>query len=88
MKEEVELAEAAPFKTLDQAVAHATDKVKTHRDNLDGIEVYKGLGGDLTETRYFTDDADPVDNKEGALNGSPMSFCPLNEKMEAPGKNF
>jgi hypothetical protein len=33
----------------------------------DGIEVYKGLGGDLTETRYFTDDADPVDNKEGAL---------------------
>jgi hypothetical protein len=33
----------------------------------DGIEVYKGLGGDLTETRYFSDDADPVDNKEGAL---------------------
>jgi len=45
MKEEVELAEAAPFKTLDQAVAHATDKVKTHRDNLDGIEVYKHKSG-------------------------------------------
>jgi hypothetical protein len=45
MKEEVEIAEAAPFKTLDQAVAHATDKVKTHRDNLDGIEVYKHKSG-------------------------------------------
>ena len=40
MKESV-----APFKKLDHAVAYATDKVKTHRDNLDGIEVYKHKSG-------------------------------------------
>lgn len=33
----------------------------------DGIKVYKGLGGDLTETKYFTNDPDPIDNKEGAF---------------------
>lgn len=37
--------ESAPFKKLDHAVAYATDKVKTHRDNLDGIEVYKHKSG-------------------------------------------
>ena len=27
-------------------------------------------------------------NKEGALNGSPMSFCPLNEKTAPKTHNF
>ena len=40
-----DLDESAPFKKLDHAVAYATDKVKTHRDNLDGIEVYKHKSG-------------------------------------------
>ena len=43
--EDAELSENAPFKKLEHAVAYATDKVKTHRDNLDGIEVYKHSGG-------------------------------------------
>ena len=45
MKEEVELSEAAPFKTKEDAVKYATDKVKTHRDSDDGIEVYKHKAG-------------------------------------------
>lgn len=47
IKEEIEtmVVESAPFKKLDHAVAYATDKVKTHRDNLDGIEVYKHKSG-------------------------------------------
>jgi hypothetical protein len=45
-KEEVEkISEAAPFKTKEDAVKYAKEKVKTHRDNLDGIEVYAHSGG-------------------------------------------
>lgn len=44
-KEEVQLDEVASFKKLDQAIAYAKDKVKTHRDSLDGIEVYKHKSG-------------------------------------------
>lgn len=44
-KEEVELSEAAPFKTKEDAVKYAKEKVKTHRDNLDGIEIYAHSGG-------------------------------------------
>jgi hypothetical protein len=44
LKEE-NLDEAAPFKDLHSAVKYASDKVKTHRDNLDGIEVYKHKSG-------------------------------------------
>lgn len=44
LKEE-NLDEAAPFKDLKSAVNYASDKVKTHRDNLDGIEVYKHKSG-------------------------------------------
>ena len=45
-KEEVEhIDEVASFKKLDQAIAYAKDKVKTHRDSLDGIEVYKHKSG-------------------------------------------
>jgi hypothetical protein len=43
--EEVELDEAAPFKDLSSAVKYGSDKVKTHRDHLDGIEVYKHKDG-------------------------------------------
>jgi len=45
-KEEFEhIDEVASFKKLDQAIAYAKDKVKTHRDSLDGIEVYKHKSG-------------------------------------------
>jgi nicotinic acid mononucleotide adenylyltransferase len=37
--------DSAPFKDLKSAVKHASDKVKTHRDHEDGIEVYKHKGG-------------------------------------------
>ena len=43
--EEVEISEAAPFKTKEDAVKYAKEKVKTHRDNLDGIEIYAHSGG-------------------------------------------
>jgi hypothetical protein len=44
-KEEVELSEAAPFKTKEDAVKYAKEKVKTHRDKLDGIEIHAHSGG-------------------------------------------
>lgn len=44
--EEVEkISEAAPFKNKEDAVKYAKEKVKTHRDNLDGIEIYSHSGG-------------------------------------------
>ena len=43
--EEVKLDEAAPFKTKEDAVKYAKDKVKTHRDSLDGIEIHAHSGG-------------------------------------------
>jgi hypothetical protein len=45
VKEETDLAEAAPFKTKEDAVKYAKEKVKTHRDNLDGIEIHAHSGG-------------------------------------------
>jgi len=39
------IAEAAPFKDLSSAIKYGSDKVKTHRDHLDGIEVYKHKDG-------------------------------------------
>jgi len=44
-KEETELSETAPFKTKEDAVKYAKEKVKTHRDNLDGIEIHAHSGG-------------------------------------------
>ena len=44
LKEE-EISEAAPFKTKEDAVKYAKEKVKTHRDNLDGIEIHAHSGG-------------------------------------------
>lgn len=44
--EEVEkISEAAPFKNKEDAVKYAKEKVKSHRDNLDGIEIYAHSGG-------------------------------------------
>lgn len=42
---EEQIDEAAPFKDLKSAVNYASDKVKTHRDHDDGIEVYKHKSG-------------------------------------------
>jgi hypothetical protein len=44
IKEE-SLEENAPFKDLHSAIKYASDKVKTHRDHDDGIEVYKHKTG-------------------------------------------
>jgi phosphopantetheine adenylyltransferase len=44
-KEEVEISEAAPFKTKEDAVKYAKEKVQTHRDKLDGIEIHAHSGG-------------------------------------------
>jgi len=44
-REKEALSEAAPFKTKDDAVKYAKEKVKTHRDSLDGIEIHAHSGG-------------------------------------------
>lgn len=44
-REKDALSEAAPFKTKDDAVKYAKEKVKTHRDSLDGIEIHAHSGG-------------------------------------------
>jgi phosphopantetheine adenylyltransferase len=44
-KEKETISEAAPFKTKEDAVKYAKEKVKTHRDNLDGIEIHAHSGG-------------------------------------------
>jgi len=44
VKEEA-ISEAAPFKTKEDAVKYAKEKVKTHRDSLDGIEIHAHSGG-------------------------------------------
>jgi len=44
-RERESLSEAAPFKTKEDAVKYAKEKVKTHRDKLDGIEIHAHSGG-------------------------------------------
>jgi nicotinic acid mononucleotide adenylyltransferase len=44
-REKESLSEAAPFKTKEDAVKYAKEKVKTHRDKLDGIEIHAHSGG-------------------------------------------
>lgn len=82
-KEHIELEEAAPFKKLEHAVAYATDKVKTHRDNLDGIEVYKHSGGyDVNHTMNASGRNSL--NKIGAKHlGTVYKDKPTNIKEEA-----
>jgi hypothetical protein len=56
--------ESAPFKDLKSAVHYASEKVKTHRDHEDGIEVYKHKAGgyDVNHTMNA--------NGRNALHGS------------------
>ena len=58
------IVESAPFKDLKSAVHYASEKVKTHRDHLDGIEVYKHKAGgyDVNHTMNA--------NGRNALHGS------------------
>ena len=44
-REKEAISEAAPFKTKEDAVKYAKEKVKTHRDSLDGIEIHAHSGG-------------------------------------------
>jgi len=65
-KEEVELDEAAPFKDLSSAVKYGSDKVKTHRDHLDGIEVYKHKDGGYDVNHSMNSNGRNSLNKSGA----------------------
>ena len=50
-KEAVDPFSLPNFKDLKSAIKHASDKVKTHRDQSDGIEIYKSRGGyDINHT--------------------------------------
>jgi hypothetical protein len=61
---EESILESAPFKDLKSAVHYASEKVKTHRDHEDGIEVYKHKAGgyDVNHTMNA--------NGRNALHGS------------------
>ena len=81
--EEVDLSENAPFKKLDQAVAYATDKVKTHRDNLDGIEVYKHKAGGYDVNHTMNSNGRNSLHKSGAKHlGTVYKDKPTNIKEE------
>jgi len=81
--EEVELSENAPFKKLEHAVAYATDKVKTHRDNLDGIEVYKHKSGGYDVNHTMNASGRNSLNKIGAKHlGTVYKDKPTNIKEE------
>jgi hypothetical protein len=81
--EEVELSENAPFKKLEHAVAYATDKVKTHRDNLDGIEVYKHKAGGYDVNHTMNASGRNSLNKIGAKHlGTVYKDKPTNIKEE------
>ncbi len=78
-----QLGESAPFKKLDQAVAYATDKVKTHRDNLDGIEVYKHKAGGYDVNHTMNANGRNSLNKSGAKHlGTVYKDKPTNIKEE------
>jgi len=82
--EEVELSENAPFKKLEHAVAYATDKVKTHRDNLDGIEVYKHKAGGYDVNHTMNANGRNSLHKSGAKHlGTVYKDKPTNIKEEA-----
>jgi hypothetical protein len=84
MREETELSENAPFKKLDQAVSYATDKVKTHRDNLDGIEVYKHKSGGYDVNHTMNANGRNSLHKSGAKHlGTVYKDKPTNIKEEA-----
>jgi hypothetical protein len=60
------IAEAAPFKDLSSAVKYGSDKVKTHRDHLDGIEVYKHKDGGYDVNHTMNANGRNSLNKSGA----------------------
>jgi len=60
------IAEAAPFKDLSSAVKYGSDKVKTHRDHLDGIEVYKHKDGGYDVNHTMNSNGRNSLNKSGA----------------------
>ena len=81
--EEVQIDENAPFKKLEHAVAYATDKVKTHRDNLDGIEVYKHKTGGYDVNHTMNANGRNSLNKSGAKHlGTVYKDKPTNIKEE------
>jgi len=83
-----DLDESAPFKKLDHAVAYATDKVKTHRDNLDGIEVYKHKSGGYDVNHTMNSSGRNSLHKSGAKHlGTVYKDKPVNikEKIEHIG---
>jgi nicotinic acid mononucleotide adenylyltransferase len=81
---EKQLGESAPFNKLDQAVAYATDKVKTHRDHLDGIEVYKHKSGGYDVNHTMNANGRNSLNKSGAKHlGTVYKDKPTNIKEEA-----
>jgi hypothetical protein len=83
VKEEAELSENAPFKKLEHAVAYATDKVKTHRDNLDGIEVYKHKAGGYDVNHTMNSSGRNSLNKTGAKHlGTVYKDKPTNIKED------
>lgn len=51
-----------------------------------GISVYQGLGGDLTERRFFSDDADAVDTNDGAFTVLQALRMELNETRDIEDK--
>ena len=82
-KEEVELSENAPFKKLEHAVSYATDKVKTHRDNLDGIEVYKHKSGGYDVNHTMNSSGRDSLHKSGAKHlGTVYKDKPANIKED------
>ena len=81
--EEVNLDEAAPFKDLHSAVKYASDKVKTHRDHDDGIEVYKHKSGGYDVNHTMNSSGRNSLHKSGAKHlGTVYKDKPHNIKEE------
>jgi len=78
---EEEMNEAAPFNDLHSAIKYATDKVKTHRDKLDGIEVYKHKSGGYAVNHTMNANGRNSLNKSGAKHlGTVYKDKPTNIK--------
>ena len=61
--------------------------VLPYKDKDDaGVSVYQGLGGDLTERRFFSDDPDAVDSNDGAFTALQALRMELNETRDVEDK--
>jgi len=81
-KEGVDPYSLPNFKDLKSAIKHASDKVKTHRDQLDGIEIYKSRGGyDINHTSNSSG-RDTTKKSGGKLLGIVYKDKPVNIKEE------